>query len=67
MEIEALTAADVPVAVICGADDTDNGSASVLAEKLTNAQYIEIPGTHMSSVTEGALGDAMVNFLSEGI
>jgi pimeloyl-ACP methyl ester carboxylesterase len=63
MEPDKLSELDLPVAVICGADDSDNGSAPLLAEKLTNASYIEIPGTHMSSVTQAALGDAMMKFL----
>ncbi|MBP7952159.1 MAG: alpha/beta fold hydrolase [Sphingorhabdus sp.] len=63
MATEMLPKLDLPVAVICGADDADNGSAPMLAEQLANARYMEIPGTHMSSVTEAALGDAMVQFL----
>ncbi len=63
MHAEALPELDLPIAVICGADDRDNGSAPLLAEKLKNAQYFEVPGTHMSSVTEGALSDAVIAFL----
>ncbi len=61
---EALTAITMPTMVLCGDKDTDNGSALKLAELLPDAQYVEIPGTHMSSVTEGALGDALVAFLT---
>jgi pimeloyl-ACP methyl ester carboxylesterase len=53
----------MPTMVLCGAQDRDNGSAPRLAEALPDAEYVEIPGTHMSSVTEGALGDALVEFL----
>jgi len=67
MNTGKLPELDLPVAVICGADDSDNGSAPMLAEKLLNGEYIEIPGTHMSSVTEGALGDTMVSFLAADI
>ncbi len=63
MEPEQLIGLDLPIAVICGVDDDDNGSAPMLAEKLADARYIEIAGTHMSSVTEPALSDAMLNFL----
>jgi pimeloyl-ACP methyl ester carboxylesterase len=63
MNVDALRAVDLPIAVICGRDDNDNGSAPLLTEKLTDARYYEIPGTHMSSVTQGALGDAMLDFL----
>ncbi|MFC4291985.1 alpha/beta fold hydrolase [Sphingorhabdus arenilitoris] len=63
MQTEKLPNLQVPIAVICGAEDSDNGSAPLLAEKLAQATYIEIPGTHMSSVTQGELGDAMAEFL----
>lgn len=66
LAIDKLLALALPIAVICGADDADNGSAPMLAQKLSDARYIEIPGTHMSSVTEGALGDSMVTFLTAG-
>lgn len=59
-ELAALT---MPTMVLCGDQDNDNGSATRLAETLPDAHYVEIPGTHMGSVTEGALGDALVEFL----
>jgi pimeloyl-ACP methyl ester carboxylesterase len=54
----------VPTLVVCGADDDDNGSAPALAQALPDAAYAEVPGTHMSSVTRGELGEAIVRFLS---
>jgi len=60
---EDLAAVTMPTLVLCGDQDRDNGSAPRLAEALPDAVYAEIPGTHMSSVTEGALGDALVEFL----
>ncbi len=66
MNVDALLTADLPIGVICGREDQDNGSALLLTEKLGHARYFEIPGTHMSSVTQGALGDAMVEFLGAG-
>lgn len=62
---EELAALRMPTMVLCGDKDKDNGSAPRLAEALPDARYVEIPGTHMSSVTEGALGDALVAFLEE--
>ena len=50
--------------VLCGAADQDNGSAPALAEALPDAIYAEVPGTHMSSVTENAFGDALAAFLT---
>lgn len=54
----------MPTLVVCGDKDHDNGSAVELANALPNAQYTEIPGTHMSSVTEPELGEAIAGFLS---
>jgi len=62
---EALAGVTMPTLVVCGADDADNGSAPALAEALPDARYVEVPGTHMSSVTEQALGAAIVAFLTE--
>ncbi|MFN3475709.1 MAG: alpha/beta fold hydrolase [Blastomonas sp.] len=64
VDTDALVARDVPVLVVCGADDQDNGSAPELARRLANASYSEIKGTHMSSVLEPALADEMVSFLT---
>ncbi|HKY80412.1 MAG TPA: alpha/beta fold hydrolase [Sphingobium sp.] len=53
-----------PTAVICGADDRDNGVAQELADTLPNGHYIETPGNHMAAVTKKELGQAMVDFLT---
>jgi pimeloyl-ACP methyl ester carboxylesterase len=54
----------MPTLVLCGADDHDNGSAPALAEALPNASYAEVPGTHTTSVTQKALGEAIATFLT---
>ncbi|HEY0958063.1 MAG TPA: alpha/beta fold hydrolase [Novosphingobium sp.] len=61
---EALARITMPTLVVCGADDRDNGSAPALAEVLPDARYVEVPGTHMSSVTQRQLGEAIVEFLT---
>jgi pimeloyl-ACP methyl ester carboxylesterase len=61
---EALAGVGMPTLVLCGVDDQDNGSAPALAAALPDARYVEIPGTHMSSVTQREMGDAMVAFLA---
>lgn len=53
----------MPTLVVCGAEDNDNGSAPTLAHALPDARYQEVPGTHMSSVTQTELGEAIVQFL----
>ena len=50
--------------VVCGDQDDDNGSAEELANILPNADFVEVPGTHMSSVTKPEFGDAIADFLS---
>ena len=61
---EALAALTMPVLVVCGDKDQDNGSAEELVAALPDAQLVTIPGTHMSSVTEPELGEAIANFLT---
>ncbi|GGD90964.1 alpha/beta hydrolase [Tsuneonella deserti] len=54
----------MPCLVLCGAQDRDNGDPQALVDTLPDARLVEIPGTHMSSVTEPALGEELVRFLS---
>ena len=59
----ALAAVTMPALVVCGGEDADNGSAAALAAALPDARHIEVPGTHMSSVTKPGLGAAIAGFL----
>ena len=61
---EDLAGVTMPTLVVCGDKDHDNGSPQALAEALPDARFEQVPGTHMSSVTEPALGEAIVRFLS---
>ena len=58
-----LAALTMPTLVVAGAEDLDNGSAPVLAERLPDGRYAEVPGGHMSSVTKSELGLAIADFL----
>lgn len=60
----ALARVTMPTLVVCGRDDQDNGSAPALVQALPDARYVEVPGTHMSSVTQREMGEAMVAFLT---
>ena len=62
-EADELAAITMPTMVLCGADDRDNGFAPDLADILPLGEYAEIPGTHMSSVAQGAMGDAILQFV----
>jgi pimeloyl-ACP methyl ester carboxylesterase len=61
---EQLRAFDLPIAVICGEEDQDNGSASALAELLPHGKLFTVPGNHMSAVVKPELGQAMVEALA---
>ena len=63
---EDLAAVTMPTLVLSGDQDRDNGSPQALADALPDARCEEVPGTHMTSVTEPALGQALVRFLARG-
>lgn len=54
----------MPALVLSGEDDRDNGSPEALAQALPDGRLATIPGTHMSSVTDAALGRELVRFLA---
>lgn len=62
--IDWLQAFTMPTLVVCGSEDDDNGSAEELANVLPSAQFVEVPGTHMSSVTKPEFGEAIARFLA---
>lgn len=64
VDAEALARVDVPVAVVCGTEDRDNGSPEALVETLSDARLYEVPGTHMSCITRPELGQAIRDFLT---
>ncbi|GAO56294.1 alpha/beta fold hydrolase [Novosphingobium sp. MD-1] len=61
---EDLAGVTMPVLVLCGDKDNDNGSADRLAAALPDARRATIPGTHMSSVTVPEMGAEIVSFLT---
>jgi len=61
---EDLAAVTMPTLIVSGDRDRDNGSPQALVEALPDARFEEVPGTHMSSVTETALGEAIAAFLA---
>lgn len=54
----------LPIGVVCGVDDQDNGSAARLADVLPHGAHIAIPGNHMSAVTRPEFGAALASFLT---
>lgn len=62
--VETLSGLDIPVGVICGSEDDDNGSAAALADALPQGTLITVPGNHMSAVTRPELGQAILEYLA---
>jgi pimeloyl-ACP methyl ester carboxylesterase len=60
----SLARIDLPVLVLCGVDDRDNGAPEALAERLSDARLATVPGGHMSCITHRDFGEAMVAFLT---
>ncbi|MBA4764460.1 alpha/beta fold hydrolase [Qipengyuania huizhouensis] len=63
LDLAKLANITIPALVVCGDEDRDNGSAEELAQLLPDATYVEVPGTHMWSVTKPDLGQAMADWL----
>ncbi|MCC6479554.1 MAG: alpha/beta fold hydrolase [Sphingomonadaceae bacterium] len=63
--LDVIAGFDLPVAVVCGEDDDDNGSAQALADTLPRGQLFHVPGNHMSAVVKPELGRAIRDFLLE--
>ena len=61
---EEIAAIDVPVLVVTGVDDDDNGSGQAVADLLPHGRFAEVPGNHMSAVTRPELGLAIADFLA---
>lgn len=60
-ELESL---QLPMLVVTGREDQDNGSAAALADLLPHGGYAEIPGNHMSAVLKPELGREIIDFLA---
>ncbi len=65
LDLGMLANVTMPTLVVCGDEDRDNGSAEELASLLPDATFIEVPGTHMSSVTKPDLGKAIADWLGD--
>lgn len=59
-----IRAIAIPTLVLCGDEDSDNGSASALAEALPHGELKLVPGGHMSAVVKPELGQALADWLA---
>lgn len=60
-----LDAFTMPTMVLCGTEDQDNGSGERLAKALPDATFVEVPGTHMSSITKPEFGERIAEFCAQ--
>ena len=60
-----LAAIQVPVLVICGSEDADNGSAAALAKILPHAIMETVPGDHGSTSRTDAFAQKVMAFLTQ--
>ncbi len=58
-----LAAMDMPVLVLNGEDDFDNGDGSVLATMMPNAHFQTVPGDHLSAPQSRAYADTLADWL----
>lgn len=63
-DVASLANIAMPVLVLIGDKDDDNGSGAELARRLPHATYREVPGTHLDSATKPEMGEAIVEYLS---
>ncbi len=61
---EEIASWAIPVAVVCGEQDNDNGCAADLAALLRHGKLFAVPGNHMSAVIKPELGLAFVEALT---
>ena len=61
---EVLQKIKQPVLVICGSEDSDNGSAGDLAKLLPNSTFATTPGDHNHASGTKEFSDAVKKFLS---
>lgn len=62
---EELARIDIPVLVIAGDKDLDNGSAEELSTLLPHAQFATVPGDHGAAQSTPAFADAVLRFFGE--
>jgi pimeloyl-ACP methyl ester carboxylesterase len=61
---EVLQKIKQPVLVICGSEDSDNGSARDLAKLFSNSTFATTPGDHNHASGTKEFSDAVIKFLS---
>ena len=57
----------IPVLVICGDQDEDNGSSKELAALLQNSNYVRVPGNHNNTVQSTEFSSEVIAFIKESL
>lgn len=65
LDVVRLRDVDLPVLVLSGREDRDNGDPQELADLLPQGRMKWIDGTHMSCVVKPELGEAIGDFLAD--
>jgi len=60
---EDLAKVKQPVLVICGTEDSDNGSAEELSKVFQNASYARVPGNHGAALGTKEFSQELMKFL----
>ncbi|AXY73443.1 alpha/beta hydrolase [Paraflavitalea soli] len=60
---EALAKVQQPILVICGTEDSDNGSAAALAKLFPHATLAAVPGNHNNAASTPQFSEAILEFL----
>lgn len=58
-----LSAIRIPVLVIAGDHDSDNGSASTLSSLIPNSRFREVPGDHNNAYRSKEFSDSVIAFI----
>jgi len=62
---EELASVKKPVLVICGTEDTDNGSAKELAALIPTSTYAAVPGDHGGAARTPEFSAAVISFIKK--
>lgn len=60
--IATLQKVTIPILVICGDKDEDNGSGKALAQVFSNAQFVQVPGDHGAAMNTQEFSNAVLSF-----
>lgn len=63
--LETLATFLCPILVVCGEDDSENGSATALADAVPDGHHRAIAGDHIGAATRPELASAIAAFLAD--